>query len=391
MKYFLIALLGFSLSWGQDALVLEKNQLNTARDIQGAIDISNYQKIIVNDSPDGNGGNAEVEAGHFRSNKFFPKEYNTTWFKIEVKTKSKCAFIIEPHKNNEDYDFLLLSTSNGIIKESDVIRSNLARPNNEMGWTGLKEKQQSNFVGSGVGNNYSNDLILTPNRTYYLVLNNVKGEKGANIALDIKPVLELKGQVKNDEGKPVQADLKWQEADVIEIQAVYTTDENGFYDIDLIYEADTNKSYILTVESEATFFMQQEFRSDNMEKAQDQDYVLITLQPGKKLDLTTVYFKGGLAEFEPFAFPTLDALYQLMNENPTLEIKIVGHVNGCQDENAFQLSKDRATVTQSFLYNKGIDESRIEVAGKGCTEMLYPMESKNAWKNRRIEIFVKQF
>lgn len=387
--FYLLALIGGV--WSQDTLNLSKNQLNTARDINGAIDIQHYEYVIMDSSSDGNGSFTELESGNYKTKKLFPKENNTTWFKIEVGVKSNCSFEIQPHNAKDDYDFILLSGKEGVIKESNVLRSNLARPNNTNGFTGLKEKQKEQFVGPGVGNNYSSVITLEPNEVYYLVLNNVKGVQGATIVWNKQSVFNLKGQVRNDEGEAISAKLSWQEADADEPQEVFTTDESGFYDVNLRYEEKNNKSYVLTVESDSSFFSQEQFNSQDLNQDKEQDYVLISLSPGKKLDLTTVYFKGGLAEFEKFALPTLEALHQLMFENPTLEILIVGHVNGCQADNASQLSSDRAAVTKIYLESKGIQSNRMETQGKSCKEMLHPLGSKEDWKNRRIEIIVQKF
>jgi len=85
---------------------------------------------------------------------------------------------------------------------------------------------------------------------------------------------------------------------------------------------------------------------------------------------------------------SLAQIVKVMNENPTLKIRIEGHTNntGKEDVN-MKLSEDRAAAVKAYLVNKGISEDRITSQGFGGT---MPIADNNTTsgrtKNNRIEI-----
>ena len=88
---------------------------------------------------------------------------------------------------------------------------------------------------------------------------------------------------------------------------------------------------------------------------------------------------------------SLNELLLVMKQNPSLSIRVDGHVNGCEsiiDVN--KLSADRANTVKEFLVSNGIESDRIKTQGFGCSKMLYP-DSKNEFEqalNRRVEVQV---
>ena len=84
-----------------------------------------------------------------------------------------------------------------------------------------------------------------------------------------------------------------------------------------------------------------------------------------------------------------------MRKNQSLKILIVGHTNGCAGgtkEYIESLSKSRAITIKRYLEKNTIDIGRINTDGKGCSEMLYSINSSTPeWQqvlNRRVEIFI---
>jgi outer membrane protein OmpA-like peptidoglycan-associated protein len=87
---------------------------------------------------------------------------------------------------------------------------------------------------------------------------------------------------------------------------------------------------------------------------------------------------------------SLDQVVTIMNDNPTLRVRIEGHTdNAGNDEVNMKLSTDRAAAVKAYLVNKGISEDRITSEGFGET---MPIADNNTAtgraKNRRIEIKV---
>jgi outer membrane protein OmpA-like peptidoglycan-associated protein len=84
----------------------------------------------------------------------------------------------------------------------------------------------------------------------------------------------------------------------------------------------------------------------------------------------------------------LNQVVKILNENPSLKIKIEGHTdNAGNDETNMKLSEDRAAAVKAYLVSKGISEDRISSEGFGET---MPIADNNTaagrTQNRRVEI-----
>lgn len=114
---------------------------------------------------------------------------------------------------------------------------------------------------------------------------------------------------------------------------------------------------------------------------------LIDLEVGKTLVLKNLNFEGGTAVLLPEAKPTLEMLLKTMQENPTLEIEIGGHVC-CKDD--MPLSILRAQSVYKYLVRNGIYKERITYKGHSRNEPIFEddRDETRARANRRVEITV---
>jgi len=104
-----------------------------------------------------------------------------------------------------------------------------------------------------------------------------------------------------------------------------------------------------------------------------------------------IYFDVNKELVKPESFATLKDIAQVLNENPTLRIKVVGHTDADGDNATnLDLSKRRAASVKAYLEkNFNADAARIETDGKGETEPVADNNtSVNKAKNRRVE-FIK--
>lgn len=82
----------------------------------------------------------------------------------------------------------------------------------------------------------------------------------------------------------------------------------------------------------------------------------------------------------------LHDLAKLMEKNPEVKLRIVGHTSEEGDPVHNQkLSEERAKAAVDFLIEQGISKDRLEYEGKGSSE---PLEPGNHEKNRRTEFEV---
>ncbi|MFN3942392.1 MAG: OmpA family protein [Flavobacterium sp.] len=89
--------------------------------------------------------------------------------------------------------------------------------------------------------------------------------------------------------------------------------------------------------------------------------------------------------------PKLYELLFVMQQNPNLRIKVIGHMCCNASAKTFQLSKDRAKAIKQFLIANGIKEERVTFEGKGIQEPLFAIPETDEGQraaNRRVEIFI---
>lgn len=104
-----------------------------------------------------------------------------------------------------------------------------------------------------------------------------------------------------------------------------------------------------------------------------------------------IYFDVNSDKVKAESYGTLKEIAQVLTENPTVRIKIVGHTDGDGDAaKNLDLSKRRAAAVKTELSKTfNIDAGRIETDGKGKTEPIAPNDTPaNKAQNRRVE-FIK--
>jgi OmpA-OmpF porin, OOP family len=110
-----------------------------------------------------------------------------------------------------------------------------------------------------------------------------------------------------------------------------------------------------------------------------------------KFVTTGIKFDSGLDQIKPESYGTLKDIAQVLKDNPTVKVKIVGHTDSDGDDASnLSLSKKRAEAVKSSLTKDfGIDASRMETDGKGEKEPVSPnTTTEGKANNRRVE-FIK--
>ncbi|MDP1727298.1 MAG: OmpA family protein [Bacteroidota bacterium] len=107
--------------------------------------------------------------------------------------------------------------------------------------------------------------------------------------------------------------------------------------------------------------------------------------------LQGIQFETGKAVIKPVSFPILNAVYNVMNENPTYKLLIGGHTDNVgSDEVNLTLSQNRADAVAKYLITKGISPLRVSATGYG--ESRPANTNANAAgraRNRRVELEVE--
>lgn len=120
------------------------------------------------------------------------------------------------------------------------------------------------------------------------------------------------------------------------------------------------------------------------------DLWLDPLEVNDKIELQPIYFQQSKAIILKNSYPELERLSTIMQENPTLEIRIEGHTDNVgQPDDLFRLSEERAESIRNFLIGKSIEARRIETIGQGPK---FPITDNSTdelrSQNRRVEIII---
>ncbi|WP_437629434.1 OmpA family protein [Sorangium sp. So ce854] len=108
----------------------------------------------------------------------------------------------------------------------------------------------------------------------------------------------------------------------------------------------------------------------------------------KEIKITQqIHFEFDKDKIRPESFPILDAVVDVLQQNPKIKIEIQGHTDnrGAAAYNK-KLSDRRAASVKKYLVAKGIDESRLTSVGYGMERPIVPNTSdQNRALNRRVQ------
>lgn len=124
---------------------------------------------------------------------------------------------------------------------------------------------------------------------------------------------------------------------------------------------------------------------------------LTKLSVNQTFVLDNIYFYTGRHFIKKESLPALDQLVTLLSDNPTVKVRIEGHV--CciahdlpdaldEDSGGLNLSVNRARYIYDYLIHKGIEADRLSYRGFGHRFPVVPIErtDEEAQKNRRVEV-----
>ena len=130
-----------------------------------------------------------------------------------------------------------------------------------------------------------------------------------------------------------------------------------------------------------------------MERATMGSGVQVTQTPDNQLKLnipSDTSFDTGRADIKPNLRPILDQFASGLANQPNTEVRIVGHTdNTGSDAVNDPLSVQRAESARNYLAARGVDPSRIAIAGRGEREPIADNSTEaGRARNRRVEIFL---
>ena len=118
--------------------------------------------------------------------------------------------------------------------------------------------------------------------------------------------------------------------------------------------------------------------------------MLLAALPGRPKSFM-LYFLEGKDEFTPESLVELDRMLAELRQRGAPDVFVIGHTDrvGTQQFND-RLSLQRAERVRAELIKLGIEEARIQIAGRGERELLVPTADEVPEpRNRRVEISVR--
>lgn len=117
---------------------------------------------------------------------------------------------------------------------------------------------------------------------------------------------------------------------------------------------------------------------------------VIQLEPVhvKRFVLKNMFFATDKTKILSSSEPALMELYSLLQDNPNIRIRIIGHTDDVgKDDYNQRLSEGRSASVKQEMINRGINPNRIETIGHGEKDPIVPNDSdEHRQMNRRVEI-----
>lgn len=140
---------------------------------------------------------------------------------------------------------------------------------------------------------------------------------------------------------------------------------------------------------------QMEDKKRAMEQATAGTGTVVTQTADNQLKLSIpndISFATGRHDIQPRLMPILDQFAQGLNQQPSMEVRIVGHTdNTGSDAINNPLSVNRAQSARDYLVSRGVASSRISIDGRGSREPIADNSTEaGRARNRRIDIFLAE-
>lgn len=105
-----------------------------------------------------------------------------------------------------------------------------------------------------------------------------------------------------------------------------------------------------------------------------------------------ISFATGRHDIQPRLMPILDQFAQGLNQQPSMEVRILGHTdNTGSDAINHPLSVNRAQSARDYLASRGVSSSRISIDGRGSHEPIADNSTEaGRARNRRIDIYLAE-
>lgn len=220
-------------------------------------------------------------------------------------------------------------------------------------------------------------IVSTDGKKAYFSSNKLEGSNGWDIyTFDLykearpKEVLIAKGDIKDDQGEPVEnAKVEVKNTATNKVTEGIVDKISGRYAVALQLEKPDDE-FIMTVKKENYAFTSEYIKVKEIKTGEPAkvNFEVKPVEVGATVKLNNIYFETNQPVFEKSSLIVLDNFLEYLEENKNIKISIHGHTDDVgNDEDNQQLSEARAKAVSNYLILQGLDKSRI-ISSKGFGE-----------------------
>lgn len=112
----------------------------------------------------------------------------------------------------------------------------------------------------------------------------------------------------------------------------------------------------------------------------------------KPIALPEIFYDLDKYSLRPESKTALDGLIKVLDDNPTITIKLTAHTDFRADDNYnLKLSNNRALAAYNYLVSKGVDKARLSWEGRGEKDPKEVENDQNYPPFKRGDVLSEQF
>jgi outer membrane protein OmpA-like peptidoglycan-associated protein len=304
-------------------------------------------------------GKSQIQTGYFT-------RLDSLSNAIKKDTMLHVAIMAHTDNNGSGASNEKLSHDRADAIKNDLLRRGIVENCMKMAWKGEVEPISDNFTEGGKAQNRR--VTITLFRRIYIA-------KATSV-------------VKNDSGAVVPNAIVTMRSKYL--ADTTRTDSAGVFTINVPYKQNS----IIEVTAKEHFY-DKKILNLGVLKANVKEFVIATIEIGKKLKIKDLKFYGNQDVLLPEAKFDLKILLLFMRINSTYKIELAGHVNEVNfvaevGSWEYKLSLARSKTVYKFLVENGIAKERLICKGYANWEMLFPLadSDEEMAANRRVEVRV---
>lgn len=219
--------------------------------------------------------------------------------------------------------------------------------------------------------NFSNNLDLADQNR------NVRVIKRTNLGGTVKDAATF---------KPIKADIKIIDS---ETGNTVTSDQTNAKTGQFYVSYLAGKNYKLVVMSDGYWFYSENLPANQITTFQNikREILLNYITVGSTVNLQAITFMPDQDNLTPESMAEIDRLAGILQNNPDLELEIVGHCDAIEAVENIEVAENRAKSVMTYLMKKGFKNLRYSSAGNSQPLNEGNTEEDRA-KNRRVEAIV---